>query len=669
MNEMDIVEHTLKNRYYQPGETCWYDISKRVGNCIGKTETEKELFTHVIKDKLFIPNSPTLMNAGTKLNQFSACFVIPVPDNMKGIGDAVTNSMLISKSGGGVGYSFQDIRPKNSTVASTNGVASGVVSFMTLFDSATDVVKQAGRRRGANMAVLPVWHPDIEEFIDCKTTDGVLSNFNISVGVTDEFLNAVQNNEEWVLKFEYNDIIIEKTVRAKTLFDKIVNNMWNNGEPGIVFLDTINNNNNYDIPIKATNPCGEQPIPDYGACNLGSIDVSKFYNGKYFDWGDFKRCIKIGVTFLNRTIDLNEFPLKEIDETVKKYRPIGLGLMGFADLLIKMGIVYGSDESFKIAEGISKILFTYANECSQKYAEKNNTIPNTTVISYAPTGTISLFAGCSSGIEPNYAFEYNRSTWVEGEKKTFKQYHPLYKQYEGSNALITASEITPENHIIMQSIFQKYCDSGISKTINIPNNATKDNIADLIFHAWELGCKGFTMYRDGSRSSQVLTTNIVEDTQEIKTVNKRPDVLSGTTYKKVSGCGKLYITVNEKDGKPYEIIVQTSGIGGCAANTEAIGRAISAGLRNGVPVTEYIRQLSRVICPKCKNGKPVDGKSCADIIGKCLSMGVEYENEISKKINETPTNENKTKCPECGEEISMMEGCMTCLNCGYSKCS
>jgi ribonucleoside-diphosphate reductase alpha chain len=675
----DIIEHTLKNRYYQPNESSWDDIAKRVSNCIGRNDEEKNKFYKVIHNKVFIPNSPTLMNAGTKLNQFSACFVIPVPDDMKGIGDAVTNSMLISKSGGGVGYSFEEIRPKNSTVASTNGVASGVVSFIGLFDEATNVVKQAGRRRGANMGVLPIWHPDIEDFIDAKLEDGVLSNFNLSVAITDDFMNAVENDLDFELKFDYNDKSITKTVNSKYIFNKIVDNMWNNGEPGIIFIDTINKNNKYDIPIKATNPCGEQPLISNSACNLGSIDVSKFYVNGEFDWVGFKETINTAVCFLNNTIDINNFPLKEIEKTVKKYRPIGLGLMGVADLFIKMKMKYGNEESLWFAEEIAKTLYETAEKCSEKYAIENRTVKNVTLISYAPTGTISMFAGCSSGIEPNFAFKYNRRTWVNGEENKFVQYHPLYEKYKNSDSLpdyiVTTMQIKPEDHIKMQSVFQKYCDSGISKTINIPNNATKYNIYNLIFMAWKLGCKGFTMYRDGSRTSQVLSCdekvvkNKQEEVKEIST--KRPSVLSGTTYKKYSGCGKLYVTVNEKDGKPYEVIVQTSGIGGCPANTEAIGRAISAGLRNGVSATEYIRQLNRVICPKCKNGKKVDGKSCADIIGKCLSLGLDFENDKTELKNEEIKNNknNVSKCPECGEEIFMMEGCITCPSCGYSKCS
>ena len=423
----------------------------------------------------------------------------------------------------------------------------------------------------------------------------------------------------------------------------------------------------------------EQPLISNSACNLGSIDVSKFYANGEFDWIEFKSVIDDAVKFLNNTIDINDFPLKEIETTVKKYRPIGLGLMGVADLFIKMKMKYGEEDSLWFAEELAKTLYETAKISSEKHALENHNSENTTLISYAPTGTISMFAGCSSGIEPNFAFKYNRRTWVNGEENKFIQYHPLYEEYKNSINLpdyfVTTMEIAQEKHIKMQSVFQKYCDSGISKTINIPNDATKENVGDLIFQAWKSGCKGFTMYRDGSRKFQVLSTeneNEIkkENVKEIEISKKRPSILSGTTYKKYSGCGKLYVTVNEKDGKPYEVIVQTSGIGGCAANTEAIGRAISAGLRNGVPAIEYIRQLNRVICPKCKNGSKVDGKSCADIIGKCLSLGIDFEIEKTKEKDKVQINKvNILKCPECGEEIFMMEGCITCPSCGYSKCS
>jgi len=814
---MDIIEHTLRNRYYQPNETCWDDIAKRVGNYIGKTEDEKTEFYKIISEKKFIPNSPTLMNAGTTLSNFSACFVIPVPDNMEGIGNAVTNLMLISKSGGGVGYSFEELRPKNSSVASTNGVASGPVSFIGLFDAATDVVKQAGKRRGANMGVLPVWHPDIFEFVNAKTEEGKLSNFNLSVALTDDFMKAVENNDDWNLQF---DGCVLQVIKARDLFNNIIENMWQSGEPGVIFIDTINKDNKYDEPIKATNPCvtgdteiltkkgyflikdliyqditiwdgyewsdvqpyytgkyeiyeitfeddtsiktnahhlwrlsyhdtnervstsdlcyntllwkgygttlcgwndptgkkyncglkiksviktntiektycltepkrhmfvangvltgncGEQPLIANSACNLGSIDVSKLVGEwGYFDWSKFDNLIKMGVYFLNRTIDLNHSPLKEINETVKKYRPIGLGIMGFADLLIKLNCKYGSEASYDIADDIASFLYNRAENYAKQFAEENNTQLNTTFVSYAPTGSISLFAGCSSGIEPNFAFEYNRKTWVDGKENTFKQYHPLYEKCDKQNIpdyFITAMEISPEDHIKMQAIFQKYCDSGISKTINIPNNATKDNIDDLIFMAWKLGCKGFTMYRDGSRAIQVLS--IEHETEDEK---KRPTVLPGSTYKKQSGCGKLFITVTERNGKPYEVFVQTAGIGGCQANSEALGRTISIGLRNGIEPSEYIRQLSRVICPKCKGRKDVDGKSCADIVGKCLTLGTsdmglsERDRDVPNLITKHDTTLKlltDNKCPECGEKLMASEGCVVCLSCGFSRC-
>jgi len=666
LSETGIVKHTLKNRYFQPNENNWSDVAKRVSNKIGKTTSQKEEFYRVINDKKFIPNSPTLMNAGTKINQFSACFVIPVPDDMEGIGNAVTNSMLISKSGGGVGYSFENIRPKNAAVASTNGVASGVVSFMTLFDAATEVVKQAGKRRGANMGVLPVWHPDIIDFINAKTTDGILSNFNLSVGITDDFLEAVSLDNDWEMSFEYNDSKITKTIKAKELFYKIIHNMWQNGEPGIVFLDIINKNNRFDERIKATNPCGEQPLIDYGACNLGSIDVSKFYIDDIFKWDEFRETIKTGVNFLNNTIDLNDFPLPQIKETVEKYRPIGLGLMGFADLLIKMKIIYGSDDSFEIAENIAATLYNTAKSAAEEYEKENNKNPNRTIISYAPTGTISLFAGCSSGIEPNFAYKYTRKTWSDGNESTFDQYHPLFEEYKENppDYFIKAMDITPNKHIKMQSIFQKYCDSGISKTINVHNDSSEDNIYELIYEAWELGCKGFTMYRDGSRSTQVLNTT--EKTE--RNLPKREEDLPGKTYKQKTGCGKMYATVNNREGKIYEVFISSAGNGGCAALLNGLGRSISIGLRHGVNPDEYIKQFSRVNCPACKG---ITGKSCPDIIGRILNQHkgtIEAQEEV--KINKTYENKVKNNmCPECNSELRKSEGCSVCDVCGFSKCA
>jgi len=696
----DIIETTLKNRYYQKDEHHWNDVAKRVANFLQNSENERDTFYHLISNKWFLPNSPTLMNAGTEIGQLSACFVIPIEDSIESIGKAITDAMLTHKTGGGTGFSFGRLRPNNAVVNSTDGVASGAVSFMKIFDAATEQIKQGGKRRGANMAVLPVYHPDIEEFINCKQEEGVLSNFNISVGITDAFMQAVFDKESHKFALHHPVTGHVNIIDAKELFNKICHNMWNNGEPGVVFLDTVNSNPCFDETIESTNPCGEQPLPPYGNCTLGSIDISKYYIGgkyrndfgKFSDWAFNHKLldndIKLSVDILNRVVDKNKYPIPEFAEVAKKYRSIGLGYMGFADLLLKLGIRYGSDDCISLVDMFAGQLYKNAIAYSNAMGYKN-----ATVISYAPTGTISLIAGCSSGIEPNFAFEYERSTWTSGIEEKFMQYHPLYKEWKDAHPddelpdyFVTASEVTPEEHIKVQAAFQRYCDSGISKTINVPNDSPEASIGSYIFQAWESGCKGFTMYRDGSRVSQVLTaTNkeliampedviLVPAGEPTSTVN-RPDTLFGATYKKQSGCGKLYVTVNEQNSKPYEVIVQTAGVGGCAANSEALGRAISVGLRNGVSASEYIKQMSRVVCPKCKNGKKVDGKSCADIVGRCLSMGVEFEQEQKqlqntavKTIPEMFAAIETELCPECGAKLTMAEGCMNCPNCTWSRC-
>ena len=689
----DIVESILRERYYHDGESSWEDIVNRVVEHVMGDSEYKEDARRYMLEKKFIPNSPTLMNAGNELGCLSACFVLPIDDDMSSIGETLKNTMLVHQRGGGTGFNFGALRSKGSLIKSTGGEASGPVSFMKVYDSATDAVKQGGKRRGANMGILPVWHDDIDEFIDCKKVEGEIANFNISVMIDDDFMKSALCGELYNGK------------DADAILNHIAQNAWNNGEPGIVFYDTINadNSNSHLGVIDGCNPCSEQPLMSNESCTLASIDISKFIteDGEFLQ-EDFEDCVKVATIFLNYVLDANKYPIPEIEEMSLKTRKIGLGLMGFADALIKSRIVYGTQESIELAEEWSALLYETALDTSMRLAERDGVYPawegstwdqvnvkvrNSALICYAPTGTISQIAECSSGIEPNFSYVYDRYVLIDNERVKFRVIHPIFDSYvmkwyddryddimdyvytngtitgcpdmdEDDIALFkTSRDLTPKQHIDIQAAFQINCDAAISKTINCDNRVTVEDVKELIIYAWKSGCKGLTVYRDGSREMQVIST------AESKPVDiGRPPELFGITYKRRSGCGKLFVTVNERNGEPYEVFVQTSGHGGCAANSEALGRMISIGLRNGVSAWEIKKQLSRVKCNKCNNGN-IDGKSCADIIGKCL-----YPDMVTVK-KEEPKSSIYSKCPFCGEIAYVnVEGCGYCTKCGESKC-
>jgi ribonucleoside-diphosphate reductase alpha chain len=519
---------------------------KRVANFVGNGKKQKKEFFEMMWNLEFLPNSPTLMNTNTRLGQLSACFVLPVEDSIDSIFTAVKNSALIHQSGGGTGFSFSRIRPKNDIVHSTKGKASGPVSFMEVFDKATDVVRQGGKRRGANMGILNVSHPDIEEFIHCKEIEGKFNNFNISVAVTDEFIDAVKKNKSFALINPRNKKAVKKT-NAKKLFDSIAKLEWERGDPSLIFIDEMNRKN--PIPslgkFEATNPCGEVPLLPYESCNLGSINLSKFVDkeGK-IDFTRLKKVIGAAVEFLDNIVDKNKFPLAEIEKMTKANRKIGLGVMGFADMLVKMGISYGSDESFQIAELLMKFISTAARQKSIELGKKKGNFPNfkksiwsrkyknmrnATVTSIAPTGTLSIIANCSSGIEPLFAlvlerhilggkrfFEINELFKEKAKKKkiyNIKLIQDVVKN-EGLQKLkidgemkklfVTSHDINYEKHIKMQAVFQKYVDNSISKTINLRASATVNDVKKAFMLAHELKCKGITLYRDKSKKEQVI---------------------------------------------------------------------------------------------------------------------------------------------------------------------
>jgi len=482
-----------------------------------KKHTEQEFFD-VMSRLEFLPNSPTLMNAGTPLGQLSACFVLPVPDSMEGIFETMKAMALIHQSGGGTGFSFSSLRPKGDVVKTTHGVASGPVSFMSIFDEATEVIKQGGRRRGANMGMLSVDHPDIIEFISSKESKDALNNFNISVSIPDKFFTALKKSEKISL---VNPRSGRKTAKlsAKKIFDLISAIAWKTGDPGIVFIDAVNRAN--PVPaagrMESTNPCGEQPLLPYESCNLGSINLARFIGRGRVNWGGLKKLIDIAVHFLDNVIDVNKFPIPEIELATKKNRKIGLGVMGFAEALILMGIPYNSEKALSFGRKIMKFIQKEARSASVRLGKLRGSFPNfsgsiwkrkkhkcmrnATVTTVAPTGSISLIADVSSGIEPMFAVSFIRDV-MDGTKLVEVKEVPakLRRLY------VTALEILPEWHVKMQAAFQKYTDNAVSKTVNLPEDSTVSDVKKIFKLAHKLKCKGITIFRYGSRPEQVLYT-------------------------------------------------------------------------------------------------------------------------------------------------------------------
>jgi len=715
------------------------DLLYNPHNGVAKTE---EAFFSLMTSLDFMPNSPTLMNAGRELQQLSACFVLPVGDSMEEIFDAVKQMALIQKSGGGTGFSFSRIRPRNDVVGSTHGISSGPVSFMKVFDTATDTVKQGGTRRGANMGILRADHPDILDFIRCKEEDHHFTNFNISVAATEEFMEAVRKGSTYPLRNPRTKEII-RFIGAREVFDKIVYYAWKNGDPGIIFIDRINRDNPSPElgEIESTNPCGEQPLLPYESCNLGSINLANMVKDGKIDWERLGRAAEKAVHFLDNVIDMNRYTLPQIEAMTKANRKIGLGVMGFADILLQLEIPYNDGEALKVAERLMAFIHERGRKASRELALKRGSFPNfdrsvlkgrwdamrnATVTTIAPTGTISIIAGASSGIEPVFALAFKRHV-LDG--KELVEVNPLFgaiANREGfySEALlkkiaetghiengaeiperikklfVTAHDISPEDHIRMQAAFQKYTDNAVSKTVNFPHDATIEDVGKVYQLAYELGCKGVTIYRDRSRPEQVLYKGVISSAEEKSEVKEtvpeaerrpkeREEVILGSTRKIRTGCGNLYVTINEdEEGNLFEIFNQIGKAGGCAASqSEAIGRLVSLAFRSGVEPEVVVRQLKGISCHMPvwhQQGKIL---SCSDAIGKAVEWHLqrkEGNRETKAGTEGNPASPSKLllmdrsrneslpiiqrgACPECGGPLLFEEGCVKCL-CGYSDC-
>lgn len=721
------------------------ELFKRVAENIAKADAiyDKNADINVVANKFydmmtkleFLPNSPTLMNAGRPLGQLSACFVLPVEDTMEGIFEAIKQAALIHKSGGGTGFSFSRIRPSGAVVNTTGGVASGPVSFMRVFNMATEAVKQGGTRRGANMGILRVDHPDILSFIDCKKDTSDITNFNISVGITENFMQAVINNENYDLINPKTKEIV-KTLNANEVFQKIVDSAWSNGEPGIIFLDRLNRDNIIpDIAeIESTNPCGEQPLLPYESCNLGSInlvEMLKYGGDKYeIDYEKLEDTVKNAVHFLDNVIDVNTYPIKEIDFTTKQTRKIGLGIMGFADMLLRLSIPYNSANAVVLGEKIMGIINRVGKKTSQELAAVRGAFPlfdqsvfmgqtpirNGTITTIAPTGTLSIIAGVSSGVEPVFAFAYIRNVMdntqmveaspilldVLKQRGLFNEDLMLKISKEGTLAhideipqdikdvFVCSHDISPEYHIKMQAAFQNETDNAVSKTVNFQNNATKSDVSEVYMLAYKLGCKGVTIYRDGSRDSQVLNIGKVNNKDENNTPvmnnitpRPRPAIVMGMTECVKIGCGNLYVTVNYDDKGICEVFTSTGKAGGCPSQSESTARLVSIALRSGISTEEIISQLKGIRCPSTVKQPGLKCTSCPDAIAQVIKKVYDIQRDKSGEANlidkvakvvkekkiEVGKSENMFKfCPECGNQLEHEGGCVTCRNCGYSKC-
>jgi len=714
-------------------------VEQKCGASAAEVKQLAEKFYRVMKDAIFLPNSPTLMNAGRKNAMLSACFVVPVGDSIAEIFEAVRITALIQKGGGGTGFTFDKLRPTGDNVASSGGTTSGPVSFWKVIAETTNAIQQGAHRRGANMAMISADHPDILKFINAKQHKDAFNNFNVSIKITNQFMDNLRKypDKPHIVVNPRTDgkYMIPKNINAETytirdlkeagqdtenccsikdIWDLIVKNAHATGEPGLCFIDRVNQDNPTPAigRIEATNPCGEQPLLAFESCNLGSINVSKFVlpSGSGMDWDSLAKTTNLAVRFLDNTIDAATYwPVEQIKNKTLANRKIGLGIMGFADTLILLGIRYDSAEAVEFARQLGAFIKEYAHNASQQLAEEkgsfanwqgslwdtkyNRPMRNAAVTTIAPTGTISIISRCSSGIEPVFNFAYKRRA-LDGEE--FLQIHPLLEKLgkqQGwlndkvkmellagvdikeipeipeklAEVLVTSQKIDPVWHVKIQAAFQKNIDNAVSKTVNLPEKATIEDVDKILQLAFDLKTKGITVYRDNCRQNQVMSAvnNSTELTADLNSPRYRPEKTTGTTIKAKTGCGSLFITINKDDKGLFEIFTNLGKAGGCPSQSEATARILSIALRSGIDPKTLIEQLKGIRClstvARKNTNNEINVLSCPDAIARALE-DVTGDGFISA------TETFIRKCPECKSKLRREAGCNVCDNCGFSKC-
>ncbi|MBM3924804.1 MAG: adenosylcobalamin-dependent ribonucleoside-diphosphate reductase [SAR202 cluster bacterium] len=748
------AEIVLKTRYLIGGETP-EGLFTRVAKALAQPEADKahwqEVFLDMMASCQFMPNSPTLFNAGTGQGTLSACFVIPVEDTMSSIMKAATTSAMIQKFGGGIGYSFSKLRPRGSKIATTQGKACGAVAVLKMLSGLSDMITQGGKRHGANMGILSVSHPEILDFIHLKDTNKEAQNFNVSVAITDDFIRAVDQGKDWQLIDPRTKQVV-RTLPANQIWNDIIDSAWKTGDPGLYFIDQANRHN--PTPhlgnLDSTNPCGEVPLLAHEACNLGSINLAKFVHNGRVDYKGLEDLTRNATRFLDNVVTINMFPVQEVTDAVHATRKIGLGVMGWHDALIKMGIPYDSPQALGVADEVMRLINDTARETSFELARERGSYPacresipvrNATRTCIAPTGSISVIAGASSGIEPIFAVAFVKNV-LDGKQLT--EVNPYFEEIakergfyskelmdevartgsvqkidtvpQDVKALFkTALEIDYQTHVKMQAVFQKHTDLAVSKTINMPNSGTRDDIEQAYRMAFDLGCTGITIYRDGSKPTQVLEVKsskpvlsavegksadakpaVVEAGRSSVTLTprERPAHMTGVTDRVRTGHGNMYVTINFDDSdKAFEVFSTLGKSGGCeSASLEAISRLISLALRSGVDPQAIVEQLRGITCVPAWDqgvlvGSPADAVALAmerRITGGLRSghkQPVAAQLKLETKDPQAPkmlSNGNGhsrhdskgsgLRCPHCNSGLVFQEGCLACLSCGWNKC-
>ncbi|MDO8470903.1 MAG: adenosylcobalamin-dependent ribonucleoside-diphosphate reductase [bacterium] len=778
----DNALRMMKKRYLLPlqdgTQETPADMFERVGDSLALVEKQYKKkedqiekvakdFFEIMSSKEFTPAGRTLTNAGGETPLIANCIVLPIHDSMESIFQTLKDAALLQQAGCGLGFDLSEMRPADSPTKTSRGRASGPVSFLKVYDAAFGTIKQQGRH-GANMAMMRIDHPDVLDFIRCKKTEGEIRNFNISVTVTDEFMKALEKDPDknWLCTYKGKKVKPHRVLRhpngsvydsqeiditTKELFDELIDGAWTNGEPGIAFIDTVNKTN--PLPglgaIASSNPCGEQFLHPYDNCNLGSINLATFVTNKKVDWARLRFVTRTAVRLMDNVIDKFDFPVPQVTDLARKNRRLGLGIMGWADMLYQLEVAYNSPEGLKIAEKVMGFIQKESHEVSAFLAKEKGEFPNfpksvyakrkvkmrnAAVTTVAPTGSISMMLDCSSGIEPNFALGYVKQDKDGQQYKYFNRYFEQALQNlklpkkqkdevmeeilktgsvqnisflpEKLRKVFTISmDISGEYHMKMQAVFQQNVDNSISKTINLPNSATKEEVIQGFISAWKLGCKSCTVYRDGSRVIQVLNLgtgeNIVSTTEAPKKVlalkedqnriapRKRPDMMKGNTYRVKTGYGTLYVTVNnDEQGTPFEVFATIGKSGGFfQEQSEGICRLISLALRSGVKLEEVIDNIKGIRGPMPIFTEKGTILSLPDAIGRILEDHIGVMRDVEETItrpegqevlplSSTATVEKSIAnfgfmpgCPDCGAQLQMQEGCMSCKSCGFSRCS